>query len=325
MRVVLFVVGALLAGTSEVRAQPELSLDTARAELDGYGTWVDVGEHGEAWRPDDVDGDWRPYTRGRWERVRDEAWLWHSSLPWGRIPFHYGRWMLHGNYGWVWIPGRAYAPSWVVWSGADAHVAWAPLPPGPCWQGDRFVGVVPSSAWVFAPKPLFHRRQVVFRPTYRRPWVSRLHRVRGYGPYVRRPWVRRPHYGGTVGYAPWRQERIRPAPFPHRRRVVPPRRGVSRPKAYGPPRRVVSSPKRVPRPKAYGQPRRVVRSPKRAPRPKTYGQPRRVVSPPRHRAGYRPPRRPHKHRTVRTSRGSSVRIDRGRTPRRVPRSPRRSS
>ena len=43
--------------------------------------------------------------------------------------FHYGRWTLNPRYGWVWVPGYNWGPSWVCWRHSDGYLGWAPLPP----------------------------------------------------------------------------------------------------------------------------------------------------------------------------------------------------
>ncbi|MEM1024365.1 MAG: DUF6600 domain-containing protein [Myxococcota bacterium] len=167
---------------SSAWAQGELTWEDVHLTLDPHGTWVDVAEYGEAWRPTGLRSSWRPYTEGHWERD-GEDWLWVSDHDWGWIPFHYGRWYSHANFGWVWIPGFDYAPSWTVWQDAEAHSAWAPLPPGPCWQGQTFVGVIPAFGWVYAPRAAFRSRVVYFRPYLRAPRARFVHRA--YGPYLR--------------------------------------------------------------------------------------------------------------------------------------------
>lgn len=178
-------VAALIFSSAAARASDNLDQEQIHSELDDHGSWVEVAEHGPAWRPDDVDSAWRPYTRGHWER-QDDAWLWMSDLSWGRIPFHYGRWLHHANYGWVWVPGRTWAPAWVAWSEVEGYSAWAPLPPGPVWRGNAFVGAIPASAWCFAPASLFGGTYVYFRPYSQAGWVPRLRPYRGWGPHFRR-------------------------------------------------------------------------------------------------------------------------------------------
>jgi len=226
------VICALALGSSLVYAAPDaqaqdepLSWAEIHATLDPHGTWVEVAEYGEAWRPTGVRTSWQPYSEGHWERDGEE-WLWVSDFDWGWLPFHYGRWYSHANFGWVWIPGFDYAPSWTVWRDADDYSAWAPLPPGPCWQGTTFVGVVPAGGWVYTPRAAFRSRIVYFRPLYRRPQVRYVHRA--YGPYVR-PRAYRAHRVGP-------------------RHVRPPRRGVHYRRGHVVTRRNLRGPRRVHRP-----------------------------------------------------------------------------
>lgn len=127
---------------------------------------------------------WRPYSVGYWEDTAD-GWLWHSQFAWGRIPFHYGRWVTTSVYGWVWVPGYTYAPSWVVWTTDNDYVGWAPLPPQARWQGGVLSGAtIFGGAWVFCPQTLFRQRVVRFVPAPyrlgRRARYQRYYRPRGY-------------------------------------------------------------------------------------------------------------------------------------------------
>ena len=42
---------------------------------------------------------------------------------------HHGRWVNSPSAGWMWVPGRVWAPAWVDWRQNDTYVSWAPLPP----------------------------------------------------------------------------------------------------------------------------------------------------------------------------------------------------
>ena len=100
-------------------------------QLEPYGAWVHVSDYGWCWRPTVAirNPGWRPYCdNGRWV-YSDCGWYWNSYYSWGWAPFHYGRWALHGSYGWVWSPGTVWGPSWVTWRTTDAYCGWAPLPP----------------------------------------------------------------------------------------------------------------------------------------------------------------------------------------------------
>lgn len=108
-------------------------------QLQPYGTWLQVAEHGWCWQPSVAIGaaGWRPYCdRGRW-LYTDHGWYWQSDYAWGWAPFHYGRWVLHARSGWLWVPDTTWGPAWVVWRSSEAHCGWAPLPPSAVWVAGR--------------------------------------------------------------------------------------------------------------------------------------------------------------------------------------------
>lgn len=96
--------------------------------LSPYGQWVVVDGYGRCWRPAQVEANWRPYANGHWE-LTDAGWYWESDEPWAWATYHYGRWEMTGNYGWVWAPQTEWAPAWVSWREGGGYVGWAPLPP----------------------------------------------------------------------------------------------------------------------------------------------------------------------------------------------------
>lgn len=97
--------------------------------LAAYGSWFQTSDYGYVYQPTIVrDSSWRPYTRGRWA-FTDHGWTWVSNEPFGWACYHYGRWALLRNIGWVWIPGNKWAPAWVSWRESPGYVGWAPLPP----------------------------------------------------------------------------------------------------------------------------------------------------------------------------------------------------
>ena len=120
-------------------------------DLDNHGTWSEVPDYGEVWRPNVAD-DWAPYRDGRWVDEPYWGWTWVSYDPWGWAPYHYGRWMMYDG-AWAWWPGPIYAepfyrPIWAPayvsffgygggfgfgFGGGWGSVGWLPL--GPC---DRF-------------------------------------------------------------------------------------------------------------------------------------------------------------------------------------------
>jgi hypothetical protein len=120
-------------------------------DLDNHGTWSEVPDYGQVWRPNVAD-DWAPYRDGRWVDEPYWGWTWVSYDSWGWAPYHYGRWMMYDG-AWAWWPGPIYAepfyrPIWAPayvsffgygggfgygFGGGWGSVGWLPL--GPC---DRF-------------------------------------------------------------------------------------------------------------------------------------------------------------------------------------------
>lgn len=98
-----------------------------------YGRWYEVDEFGWVWTPYDIAYGWRPYTNGYWV-FTDYGWTWVSNFSWGWAPFHYGRWRHHARHGWIWIPGRVWAPAWVVWRQSPGWLGWGPMPPQRGWR-----------------------------------------------------------------------------------------------------------------------------------------------------------------------------------------------
>jgi hypothetical protein len=99
-------------------------------KLDSYGEWRETNDYGYVWQPREAETarDWRPYTEGRWA-YSDAGWTWISDEPFGWATYHYGRWVRLRRIGWVWVPGREWAPAWVSWRTSKDYVGWAPLPP----------------------------------------------------------------------------------------------------------------------------------------------------------------------------------------------------
>src|SRR5207237_1027165 len=98
------------------------------AELSWNGEWIQTPEYGTVWRPRRVRDDWQPYVYGRW--VWTEAgWAWASDEPFGWAVYHYGRWAWSPAAGWMWVPGRIWAPAWGTWRWTDGYAAWWPIRP----------------------------------------------------------------------------------------------------------------------------------------------------------------------------------------------------
>jgi len=113
------------------------SFSTFHRSLSPYGAWLQTPNFGYVWRPAAArNRDWRPYSRGRWA-CTNRGWTWMSDEPFGWAVYHYGRWALLRNYGWVWVPGDEWAPAWVTWRESESVVGWAPLPPETLAWGSR--------------------------------------------------------------------------------------------------------------------------------------------------------------------------------------------
>jgi len=121
-------------------------------QLQPYGAWVSYRPYGYVWIPGNVGYNWRPYSRGRWAWT-DYGWNWVSVERWGWIAFHYGRWGWDRGLGWYWVPDAIWGPAWVAWRWGDAHIGWAPLPPGADYIPGRGFGRnrwdFPENSWNF--------------------------------------------------------------------------------------------------------------------------------------------------------------------------------
>ena len=139
----------------EVRAAPVVddfavagpSIDDFRSGLQPYGRWIDTPDYGWVWQPRNVSYRWQPYWDGRWIWTT-AGWTWVSDEPWGWATYHYGRWAAVDGVGWVWLPGRVWAPAWVAWRWGGGYAGWCPL-------GPRGVVYREPHRWVFVSSPDF--------------------------------------------------------------------------------------------------------------------------------------------------------------------------
>jgi hypothetical protein len=164
------------------------ALTDFREPLAPYGVWVDDPTYGTVWVPNRVmiGTDFEPYqSGGHWALTAGGEWLWVSTYAWGHIAFHYGRWVVLPARGWAWIPGRRYAPAWVVWRVGDPeHVGWAPAPPTFFWRAGRAapLAAVPSVTYVFAPSKFVFRTDlrahVIHDPVVVTRVIARSHEFR---------------------------------------------------------------------------------------------------------------------------------------------------
>ncbi len=139
----------------ETVSEPEVTVSVSyfHNDLSPYGRWIEYGPHGWCWTPYAAPLGWRPYSDGYWGYT-DVGWSWVSYEPWGWATYHYGRWTFDQHYGWLWVPGSVWAPSWVAWHHGSGWVGWAPLPPDAHWDVAvglkyRHVDRIPPGQWCF--------------------------------------------------------------------------------------------------------------------------------------------------------------------------------
>jgi hypothetical protein len=125
-------------------------------ELAPYGEWISDSEYGWIWVPaaSVVGTGFVPYaSNGRWVYT-DTGWFFESDFAWGWAPFHYGRWFVDASRGWVWVPGRLWAPAWVDWRVGAGFIGWSPRPPRRL-RGSAFQG-----HWYFVNETDFRRPHI---------------------------------------------------------------------------------------------------------------------------------------------------------------------
>jgi hypothetical protein len=151
--------------TETVSDTDPAALTDFNAVLEPHGHWVEDETYGTVWVPhsSSVGSDFAPYvTRGHWALSPAGQWTWVSDYSFGWVVFHYGRWVYVQHLGWSWVPGRRYAPAWVVFRSSlygDPYLGWAPLPPRYAWRRGRAVWLarVPPAPYVFcATRWVFH-------------------------------------------------------------------------------------------------------------------------------------------------------------------------
>jgi hypothetical protein len=113
------------------------------AELDASGDWQPGTPYGAVWFPRNLPGGWAPYHYGHWVNHAPWGWMWVEDEPWGYAPFHYGRWVaVNGRWGWIPGPPAArpvFAPALVVFAGGIQFggvgvSVWFPLGPGEAYR-----------------------------------------------------------------------------------------------------------------------------------------------------------------------------------------------
>lgn len=146
--------------------ETEVSYEPFYDALADQGTWMESPDYGYVWQPSlAVSVEWEPYTDGGW-CYTDCGWTWTTTETFGPICYHYGRWTRLRRIGWVWVPGREWAPAWVSWRHGQDCVGWAPLPPRVRWSSsvgihswaDSVGCLTPSSYCFVSIENIFHPR-----------------------------------------------------------------------------------------------------------------------------------------------------------------------
>ena len=114
------------------------------------------------WKPRNMGPDWSPYSEGRWVYTYS-GWVWATDYDWGWAAYHYGRWVYDILWGWVWMPGRYWAPCWVQWSYTPTYIGWYPIYPrcrnwhhhGRYGHHDRYYHNGRHHHWVFVNRNRF--------------------------------------------------------------------------------------------------------------------------------------------------------------------------
>lgn len=99
-------------------------IDKDSTESDGATTNITIN----VWRPYGMVSDWTPYSYGNWVYTYS-GWMWITDFAWGWATYHYGRWYYDYYWGWVWLPGRYWAPNWVQWCYNSSYIGWYPIYP----------------------------------------------------------------------------------------------------------------------------------------------------------------------------------------------------
>lgn len=150
-------------------------------ELSSYGDWVYTETYGWVWSPRGVEDDWRPYWNGYWS-PGPYGPVWVGYEPWGWSVYRYGRWSFQLGLGWVWAPGRYFAPAHVYWYYGPDSMGWSPLD---YWNRPAFFSLsfnwghswFDHHCWAFSHYHDFYYHPVrprhVIRPPLNRGVVSR--------------------------------------------------------------------------------------------------------------------------------------------------------
>jgi hypothetical protein len=110
-----------------------LGINTAYAQTDeqlmNIFVWRPAAELIQTAENETAEPQYVPYNNGQWINT-EQGWYFKASTSAEDLTSHYGRWALDPNLGWVWLPGKVWAPAWVDWRENEDYAAWAPVPPG---------------------------------------------------------------------------------------------------------------------------------------------------------------------------------------------------
>jgi hypothetical protein len=213
--------------TFDAEALPEddeSAVVTFRPVLEPHGYWVDDPSYGNVWVPNRaiVGVGFQPYVTGGHWATTDEGYYWVSDWDWGWAPFHYGRWVFTGSYGWAWIPGARYAPAWVEWRYGNGYMGWAPARPVHYWRGGHAVawngGYEPG--YVYTQHDHFFEREPSVHVVAGSAQPSLNASTQPYAPPPRQPGSARGFQGPdpkTVGFAPEKVSAARTVPAANER------------------------------------------------------------------------------------------------------------
>ena len=143
----------------------ESDLDNDSGDPESVNTEVTNIRIINVWRPRNMGSDWSPYSEGRWVYTYS-GWVWATDYDWGWAAYHYGRWVFNEMWGWLWMPGRYWAPSWVQWSYTSDYIGWYPIYPrcygwhryGHYGRHDRYYHGGRHHHWVFVNRNRFTER-----------------------------------------------------------------------------------------------------------------------------------------------------------------------
>jgi hypothetical protein len=114
-----------------------------------------------------------PYSNGQWVHTSN-GWYFRAASEPEEITHHYGRWVHTPAMGWLWVPGRVWAPAWVDWREQDDYIAWTPIPPSV-----YIVNNVIVASPVYEERFIIVERRYFIEPdVYRYTFIENKHNVR---------------------------------------------------------------------------------------------------------------------------------------------------